>query len=129
MAKPNKKPASALPSPAIFSGVPSGIEKIHIEERDLAAEIFEQKSVKEVIDKFEEAKGILPHKDLKVKPSKKKSVILDLDNKNDKALLEKLMNDPKYSIIKWSESWTAIGRFRVFVIYSDTEEQTNKESQ
>jgi hypothetical protein len=78
-----------------------------------------------VIDAYELAKGI------KKRPKADdltgytfKNIILDPEQQKDQDMLNELMNNKKYVIAHWKDTWTAQGSFRVFIIYG-----TKKETQ
>jgi hypothetical protein len=77
-----------------------------------------------VIDAFEQAKGI------KRKPSVAdmsdfvfKNIILDPEQQRDQDMLNELMNNKKYLISLWKDTWTTQGNFRVFIIYGSKKEK------
>lgn len=77
-----------------------------------------------VIDAYETAKGIK-------KRSKSgdtleltfKNIILDPEQQKDQDMLNELMNNKKYMITLWKDTWTAQGNFRVFIIYGTKKEE------
>jgi hypothetical protein len=82
-----------------------------------------------VIDAFEEAKGI------KRKPRVHdmteyvfKNIVLDPEKQFDQDMLNELMNNKKYMITLWKDTWTQQGTFRVFVVYGTRKdkEEPNK---
>jgi hypothetical protein len=77
-----------------------------------------------VIDAFEHAKGI------KRKTSAGdmtdyvfKNIILDPEQQRDQDMLNELMNNKKYLISLWKDTWTPQGSFRVFIIYGSKKEK------
>jgi len=77
-----------------------------------------------VIDAYEQAKGI------KKKPRAHdmssytfKNIILDPEQQKDQDMLNELMNNKKYMIISWKDTWTPQGTFRVFIIYGSKKEK------
>jgi hypothetical protein len=76
-----------------------------------------------IIDAFEQAKGI------KKRASKDemadyvfKNIILDPEQQKDQDMLNELMNNKKYLITLWKDTWTTQGSFRVFIIYGSKKE-------
>ena len=81
-----------------------------------------------VIDAFETFKGI------KKKPKTPalteyvfKNIILDPEQQKDQELLNELMNNKKYLIALWKDTWTPQGNFRVFIIYGSKKEEIKNE--
>jgi hypothetical protein len=80
-----------------------------------------------VIDAYELAKGI------KKRPRSEdlsdlvfKNIILDPEQQRDQDMLNELMNNKKYTIAMWKDTWTTQGSFRVFVIYGTRKEPEEK---
>ena len=81
-----------------------------------------------VIDAFERAKGIK-------KASKAsatvdyvfKNIVLDPEQQRDQDMLNELMNNKKYMITLWKDTWTPQGNFRVFIIYGQKPEEEKKQ--
>jgi disulfide oxidoreductase YuzD len=80
-----------------------------------------------VIDAYEIAKGI------KRKPTIQqeeeytyKNIILDPEQQRDQDMLNELMNNKKYAISLWKDTWTPQGNFRVFIIYGTKKEKDDK---
>jgi hypothetical protein len=76
-----------------------------------------------VIDAYEMAKGI------KKRPKAQemddyifKNIILDPEQQKDQDMLNELMNNKKYMITLWKDTWTPQGNFRVFIIYGSKKE-------
>jgi len=77
-----------------------------------------------VIDAYELAKGI--KKRPKVDDLSEynfKNIILDPEQQKDQDMLNELMNNKKYVIAHWKDTWTNQGNFRVFIIYGAKKEQ------
>jgi hypothetical protein len=81
-----------------------------------------------VIDAYEQAKGI------RKKPRAHdmsnytfKNIILDPEQQKDQDMLNELMNNKKYMIISWKDTWTPQGTFRVFIIYGSKKEEKKNE--
>lgn len=77
-----------------------------------------------VIDAYEIAKGI------KKRPKADdmsdyvfKNIILDPEQQRDQDMLNELMNNKKYMIAMWKDTWTTQGNFRVFVVYGSKKEK------
>ena len=80
-----------------------------------------------VIDAYEQAKGI--KKRPKVQDMSEyvfKNIILDPEQQKDQDLLNELMNNQKYMIAMWKDTWTPQGNFRVFLVYGSKKEKENK---
>lgn len=84
-------------------------------KHELSGKAFDPETV---IDAYEQAKGI------KRKPKATdlsnyefKNVILDPEQQRDQDMLNELMNNKKYMIVSWKDTWTPQGTFRVFIIY------------
>lgn len=80
-----------------------------------------------VIDAFEEAKGI------KRRPKANdladytfKNIILDPEKQIDQDMLNELMNNKKYVINLWKDTWTQQGSFRVFIVYGTKKEEKSQ---
>jgi disulfide oxidoreductase YuzD len=77
-----------------------------------------------VIDAFERAKGIKKRpKSAEMAEYSFKNVILDPEQQRDQDMLNELMNNKKYMITLWKDTWTTQGNFRVFVIYGVKKEK------
>jgi hypothetical protein len=81
-----------------------------------------------VIDAYEQAKGI------RKKPRANdmsnytfKNIILDPEQQKDQDMLNELMNNKKYMIISWKDTWTPQGTFRVFIIYGSKKDEKKNE--
>jgi hypothetical protein len=77
-----------------------------------------------VIDAYEMAKGI------KKRPKTQdmseyvfKNIILDPEQQRDQDMLNELMNNKKYMIAMWKDTWTTQGSFRVFIVYGSKKEK------
>jgi len=75
-----------------------------------------------VIDAFEQAKGIRRRPTNELESYKFKNIILDPEQQKDQDMLNELMNNKKYLITLWKDTWTPQGNFRVFIIYGSKEE-------
>ena len=92
--------------------------------RNIRNEVNNRFDPEKVIDAFEHAKGI------KRKPAlpemleyEFKNIILDPEQQRDQDMLNELMNNKKYMITLWKDTWTAQGNFRVFIIYGSKKEK------
>ena len=79
-----------------------------------------------IIDAYEMAKGIKRKKSEDSADFNFKNIILDPEQQKDQDMLNELMNNKKYQIIFWKDTWTPQGNFRVFVIYG-TKKDKEKE--
>jgi hypothetical protein len=77
-----------------------------------------------VIDAFEHAKGI-KRKSAATDMADYvfKNIILDPEQQRDQDMLNELMNNKKYIISLWKDTWTTQGNFRVFIIYGSKKEK------
>ena len=79
-----------------------------------------------VIDAFEQAKGIKKRpKATDTADYAFKNIILDPEQQKDQDMLNELMNNKKYLITLWKDTWTTQGNFRVFIIYGAKKETTD----
>lgn len=77
-----------------------------------------------VIDAFETAKGIKKRpKAGDMSEFTFKNIILDPEQQRDQDMLNELMNNKKYMITLWKDTWTTQGSFRVFIIYGTKKEE------
>jgi len=77
-----------------------------------------------VIDAFEAAKGIKKRaKSAEMTEYVFKNIILDPEQQKDQDMLNELMNNKKYMITLWKDTWTPQGNFRVFLIYGNKKEE------
>lgn len=87
-------------------------------ERDLEAELFNKRSVKDMVTSFEKELGLAPGK--KAKTVRRHSEILAPAREEDNARLTTILNeDSKYRIVMWKDTWTVHGDYRVFIIYEE----------
>jgi hypothetical protein len=81
-----------------------------------------------VIDAFEQAKGIKKRAvSVEALELTYKNIILDPEQQRDQDMLNELLNNKKYSILQWKDTWTAQGTFRVFVIYGQKKDKEQEE--
>lgn len=116
----------------IISGSVSDMKKRE-KGRDIETDLFGSKSIKEVIDSFEEQTGIKNKVFIKPKEEFKNILLSPGYDEEDRTLLNQLLNDNEmYRIVKMTESWTARGEFKLFIIYAENldlkakREQENK---
>lgn len=77
-----------------------------------------------VIDAFEQAKGIKrSSKAADMSAYVFKNIVLDPEKQMDQDMLNELMNNKKYMIALWKDTWTQHGSFRVFVVYGTKKEK------
>jgi hypothetical protein len=77
-----------------------------------------------VIDAYEIAKGIKKRpKSADLSEYVFKNIILDPEQQRDQDMLNELMNNKKYMIAMWKDTWTNQGSFRVFIIYGSKKEK------
>lgn len=75
-----------------------------------------------VIDAYEVAKGIKKRPTVTASDYLFKNIILDPEQQKDQDMLNELMNNKKYTIALWKDTWTPQGNFRVFIIYGTKQE-------
>ena len=81
-----------------------------------------------VIDAFETFKGIKKRpKSPALTEYTFKNIILDPEQQRDQEMLNELMNNKRYLIALWKDTWTPQGNFRVFIIYGSKKEETKNE--
>lgn len=100
----------------------SGISDLHDsdipEPRDLEAELFNKKSIREMVTNFERELGLNPGK--KGKNTKRHALILSPAKEDDSEKLAVILNDDaKYRIMMWKDTWTVHGDYRIFLIYEE----------
>jgi hypothetical protein len=77
-----------------------------------------------VIDAFERAKGIKKKsKGSELAEYVFKNIILDPEQQKDQDMLNELMNNKRYMITLWKDTWTNQGNYRVFIIYGAKKEK------
>ena len=87
-------------------------------ERDLEAELFNRRSIKDMVTNMEKELGLSPGK--KAKEVRRHVDILAPGREEDGQKLSRILNDDKtYRIIMWKDTWTVHGDFRVFLIYEE----------
>lgn len=79
-----------------------------------------------VIDAFEMSKGIKKKKPSDMSEYVFKNIILDPEQQRDQDMLNELMNNKKYMITMWKDTWTNQGNYRVFIIYGSKKEEETK---
>jgi hypothetical protein len=80
-----------------------------------------------VIDAYEIAKGIKKRPSITAETDYVfKNIVLDPEQQKDQDMLNELMNNKKYMITLWKDTWTAQGSFRVFIIYGAKKEEDKK---
>jgi hypothetical protein len=79
-----------------------------------------------IIDAFEKSRGIRSRQKNELENYKFKNIILDPEKQKDQDMLNELMNNKKYLITLWKDTWTQQGSFRVFIIYGAKEDESAK---
>jgi len=104
----------------MFSDELSEIQASSIREpRDLEAELFNKRTVKDLVTSFERELGLIPA-NKKGKNIKRHACTLSPSKDQDSDTLDMLLNDDaKYRVVMWKDTWTVHGEFRVFVIYEE----------
>jgi len=94
-------------------------------DEELQKSFFNLMDPKKVIDNFEATHG--PKiKRTKLAKTLKKSIVLRPETPKDEKLLHQMMNGDKYAITYWKDTWTALGEYRVFVIYTEMVDDEEK---
>lgn len=103
----------------LFSSTLSEIRDSDIPEpRDLESELFNKKSIREMVTNFEKELGLAPGK--KGKTVRRHAEILSPAKEEDGEKLSSILNDDgKYRIVMWKDTWTVHGEFRVFLVYEE----------
>ena len=96
----------------------SKLPTFNFEERDLEQELFGRKGLRDKVDALETELGIKPRQQ-KILKSRRKNQTFVPSKDEDKELLDQLMNDEKFRIIVWKDTWTVQGDYKVFVIYEE----------
>ncbi len=87
-------------------------------ERDLEAELFNKRSLRDMVTNMEKELGISPGK--KAKKARRHAEILAPGRESDGEKLSQILNDDlKYRIIMWKDTWTVHGDYRVFLVYEE----------
>lgn len=99
-------------------------------KRNVRNEVSNKFDPEVVIDAFEQAKGIKRRpKVAEMIDYSFKNIILDPEQQRDQDMLNELMNNKKYMIALWKDTWTAQGNFRVFVIYGQKKEPNKEDNE
>lgn len=85
--------------------------------RDLEYELFGKKGLKSALDNLEQELGY--GKSKAVPKFKIYNKVFSANDDEDRELMNDLFNDPKFNIIRWEQTWTVHGDFKVFIIYSE----------
>ena len=89
------------------------------EPRDLEAELFNRRTVKDLVTNLEKELGLNPSGNKKA-AVKRHAVILSPNKDEDQQQLETILNDDaKFRIVMWKDSWTVHGDFKLFLIYEE----------
>jgi hypothetical protein len=76
-----------------------------------------------IIDAYEQSRGIRTNRTKnELENYKFKNIILDPEKQKDQDMLNELMNNKKYLIVLWKDTWTQQGSYRVFIVYGAKEE-------
>lgn len=87
-------------------------------ERDLEAELFNKRSVRDLVTNVERELGLNPGK--KNKNVKRHVRIVAPGRDDDAEVLGNILNDDaKYRILMWKDTWTVHGDYRIFLIYEE----------
>jgi len=97
-------------------------------ERDLEAELFEGKSPEKILEQFETHMGYKQATPGASYQTVTRNILLQPSAPEDAETLNKLMNDPIYEILKWSENWDRDGDIRIFIIYTKRTDEQKKGS-
>jgi hypothetical protein len=107
------------PSLQTFTSV-SDLKNTIKEERNLGQELFNKGWQQEKVDSFERSQGINTQASKAGVTYRSKTKMFNPEAIKDKELLDELLNSPKHKITYWKDNWTAMGEYRVFVIYTET---------
>ncbi|RTL07619.1 hypothetical protein EKK58_00160 [Candidatus Dependentiae bacterium] len=87
-------------------------------ERDLESELFNKRSIRDLVTNMERELGLTPGK--KGKKVKRHSRIIAPGRDEDAEVLNGILNDDsKYRILMWKDTWTVHGDYRIFLIYEE----------
>jgi hypothetical protein len=100
-----------------FSNVGIPDKGTNKKERNLSEELHKKNWQTQTIDNFEKALGVTPVQ--KKNKLKYKTRVFSPDYEKDAALMNELMNHPKYAVVYWKDTWTVEGLYKAFVIYSE----------
>lgn len=93
------------------------------EPRDLESELFNKKSIRDMVVSFEAELGINPGKKNK-KSIKRHAEVLAPGKDDDAIKLSSILNeDEKYRVLMWKDTWTVHGDYRVFLVYEEQLEE------
>lgn len=97
-----------------------------LSQEDLEKKLFTDAKVQTKIDEFE-AKVLGIKKADKPVDSTFETIVLTPSKAKDREMLSELMNNSKkYNLLKWSENWTRLGDFKVFLVYQKLKEKAPK---
>lgn len=87
-------------------------------ERDLESELFNKRSIRDLVTNVERELGLAPGK--KSKQVKRHCRIVAPNKDDDAEILNTIINDDaKYKILMWKDTWTVHGDYRIFLIYEE----------
>lgn len=88
-------------------------------ERDLESELFNKKSIRDLVTNVERELGLNPGAK-KAKNVKRHCRIIAPGRDDDAEILNRILNDDtKYRILMWKDTWTVHGDYRLFLIYEE----------
>ncbi len=93
-------------------------------DRKLADELMSKFDPTAVVDAYEESIGLKPKGANKAPKYFYRPTILEPEQPADKEKLTNLMNDPKYKIIVYKDSFSVRGDYKVFIIYGELVDET-----
>lgn len=84
--------------------------------RDVGKELHNKDWMDQTVSTFEKSMGFAPTSNEKIKRVFK-TKIFNPEIPKDSELLNSLLNSPNHKIQYWKDTWTALGEYRVFVVY------------
>lgn len=90
-------------------------------ERDVAKELRNKDWMDQTVSSFEKSLGFAPTKK-EIGKKIYKTRIFDPSVPKEADLLCTLFNSEKHKITYWKDNWTALGEYRVFVVYYELQE-------
>lgn len=96
------------------------------EARDLEAELFNRRSIKDMVTNLEKELGINPADRKKSKVIRHAEILAPGKDEDNEKLAMIINDDNTYKIIMWKDTWTMHGDYRVFVIYEEFLDEKKK---
>lgn len=97
-----------------------GVSQQKVNKRNVEEEIGGSlSSTSKAIDLIEQQAGISTPAHARGAAVKYKTKVLSVTEQKDAKELEILLNSPKYSIVQYKDTWTALGEYKVFIIFTE----------